>query len=225
MADLTKFVIFDCDGTLVDSQHAIAAGMEYAWQKEGLIAPSRQDLRRQVGLPLVEAISNLLPDGDIKQHHRMADNYRGSFSNPTVQILDDEPLFPHCIEILEKLYNDDIILGVATGKGGHGLKSTLKRHGIAKYFQNLKTADDGRGKPNPDILLDAMIEVGATANQSVMIGDTVFDIGAAVNAKIASIGVSWGYHETDELLSAGANIVIDDYQQLPDALNQIWKDC
>ncbi len=224
MAVLKKFVIFDCDGTLVDSQHAISAGMDYAWQKEGLIVPNRQELLRQVGLPLVEAIAILLPDGDIIQHQRMADNYRYSFTNPTAVIFEDEPLFPDCIEILEKLFDENIILGVATGKGLRGLKSTLNRHGIGKYFQNLKTADDGPGKPSPDILLDAMIEVGASPSQTVMVGDTVFDIGAAVNAKIASIGVSWGYHETEELLNAGANMVIDNYQQLPAALNQIWKD-
>ncbi len=223
MSSRVKFAVFDCDGTLVDSQHAIGAGMAYAWAQEALAVPSRLALRRQVGLPLEQAIANLHPDGDVDQHHRMAANYRNAFHDPSIHVMDDEPLFPGCVEVLDILLSQGVILGVATGKGMRGLKSTLERHGLTQYFKNLKTADDGPGKPNPLILLDAMAEVGASPAETIMIGDTVFDIGTAVNAKIASVGVSWGYHEPAELMQAGAAIIIDDYYELPKVLETIWE--
>jgi len=89
-----KFAVFDCDGTLVDSQHAIGAGMEYAWAEEGLAAPSRAELRRQVGLHLEEAIARLHPEGDAEQRQRMAENFRNAFHDPSIELMDDEPLFP-----------------------------------------------------------------------------------------------------------------------------------
>lgn len=223
MSSSVKFAVFDCDGTLVDSQHSIGAGMDYAWLQEGITAPSRLDIKRQVGLPLVEAIANLLPNGNPAQYQRMAESYRDSFNKAAINLVNEEPLFPGCIEILDQLRAEDVILGVATGKGHQGLRSTIKRHGLDGYFEVLKTADDGPGKPNPRILLDAMIEVGASPENTIMIGDTTFDITTAVNAEVASLGVSWGYHETEELLNAGAAMVIDFYHELPTALAKIWE--
>jgi phosphoglycolate phosphatase len=107
-------------------------------------------------------------------------------------------------------------LAVATGKSRRGLDATLARHGLEGRFMALKTADDGPGKPNPHMLLDAMAETGVTPDSTVMIGDTVFDIEMASNAQVRSIGVSWGYHDPDELRAAGAAGVIDEFGELAD---------
>jgi phosphoglycolate phosphatase len=115
-----------------------------------------------------------------------------------------------------------VLLGVATGKSRRGLEATLERHGLLDCFGSLKTSDDGPGKPNPTILLDAMRELGVEPENTVMIGDTVFDITMAANAKVTSIGVGWGYHEVSELKSAGAETTLQSFHQLEDSLRKIW---
>ena len=113
------------------------------------------------------------------------------------------------MEVLDRLDEAGVLLGVATGKSRRGLEATLDRHGLLERFVNLKTSDDGPGKPNPTILQDAMREVGAERENTIMIGDTVYDISMAVNAQVKPIGVNWGYHATQELEAAGAAAILD----------------
>lgn len=218
-----RFAVFDCDGTLVDSQHAIHAGMEHVWALEGLTPPDRASVRRTVGLPLLQAMMLLHPEGEDAQHRRMADSYRDAFHDPSIQLHDEEPLFENCAEILEALVADGVFLAVATGKGRRGLDATLRRHGLSGHFTVLKTADDGPGKPHPAILEDAMREVGADPRDTVMIGDTIFDMQLAMNAKTHGVGVSWGYHDPEELTSTGAVAVADHFNELPEILNRVWS--
>ena len=144
-------------------------------------------------------------------------------NDPTIKLHDSEPLFENCAEILSALAADGVILAVATGKGRRGLDLTLQQHGLSDHFTVLKTADDGPGKPHPAILEDAMREVGADPQQTVMIGDTVFDMQLAVNAKTHAVGVSWGYHDPHELKTTGATAVADHFNELPDILNRLWS--
>lgn len=218
-----RFAVFDCDGTLVDSLHHIVFGMQAAFEREGLSAPTRDEVARYIGLPLVTAMVEMLPDGDPDLHMRLADGYRQIVTEQDAIGREPAPLYPGCREALDELRDAGVLLGVATGKGRRGLVQTLADNGLDKHFIVTKTADDGPGKPNPDILLDAMAEVGAQAWETVMIGDTVFDVQTAVNARTLALGVSWGYHGDDELLQAGAAMIARQYEAVPQLLNDLWS--
>jgi len=218
-----RFAIFDCDGTLVDSVHSIVEAMSHAWTAEGLgTPPSGTQVRAVVGLQLVEAIGRLHPEGETGDHERLAEHYKSAFFDIRNRPDHHEPLYAGTKEVLDLLDSAGVLLGVATGKSRRGLQVTLERHGLLDRFVSLKTSDDGPGKPNPAILLDAMSELGVEAENTVMIGDTVFDMTMASNAKVAAIGVGWGYHDVGELKSAGAERVLSSFHELEDALRSIW---
>jgi phosphoglycolate phosphatase len=214
--------VFDCDGTLVDSQHNIVAAMTEAWRVFGLEPVTGGAVRRVVGLPLVDAIAILFPNGERRDHIALSDLYKNAFRNLRQQPDHHEPLYPGAADALNRLEADGVLLAVATGKSRRGLVATLDRHGLVGRFTVLKTADDAPGKPNPDMLLAAMGETGATPETTVMIGDTVFDIEMAVNARIPAIGVSWGYHDPAELVSAGANEIVERFGDVVRAVTGIW---
>ena len=213
-----RLAVFDCDGTLVDSQHAIVASMAAAFGAERLEPPEARLVREVVGLPLVEAIARLAPEADDDDHGRLAGHYQDAFKELRRRPDHEEPLYPGAVEALDALESMGLLLGVATGKGRRGLAMTLQRHGIEGRFATLKTSDDGPGKPHPDMLRLAMGDVGAEAADTVMIGDTTFDMSMAGAAGVAAIGVSWGYHATDALREAGAATIVERYEALPAAV-------
>ena len=217
------FVVFDCDGTLVDSAHLIIEAMSMVWVAEGLgVPPSDRDIRAIVGLQLIEIMRLLYPGGMVSDYERMAQRYKVSFSEIRNRQDYQEPLYEHTKEMIDALLRVGIKLGVATGKSRNGLKETLKKHGLLDHFVSLKTSDDGPSKPNPTILLDAMRELGVEPSDTVMIGDTVFDITMAKNANVAAIGVNWGYHDASDLSLAGAEVVLQSFLQLEETLQKIW---
>jgi phosphoglycolate phosphatase len=218
-----RLVIFDCDGTLVDSQHNIVAAMTEAFRTHGVAVPEPDSVRRVVGLNLIEAIVRLLP---VELQDRASDiggSYVEAFRVLRTRRDHEEPLYPGVVEVLDALDAPETILGIATGKSRRGLHSTLDRHGLRERFVVLKTADDGPGKPHPRILLDAMAEAGAAAESTAMIGDTVFDMRMARRAEAYAIGVGWGYHEAEELDAAGAHRVIESFGDLPETLETLWR--
>lgn len=221
---LPRLAVFDCDGTLVDSQHNIVAAMDAAFRAFGLEPVADAAVRRVVGLPLVEAIAALYPEGEAGEHERLSDFYKDAFRVLRQQPDHHEPLYPGTVEALDALERAGTLLAVATGKSRRGLLATLERHGLGARFVTLKTADDGPGKPNPHMLLDAMAEAGAAPEDTVMIGDTIFDIEMALAARTAAIGVSWGYHEPAELSAAGACHIIDAFGDLEGVLAGLWGD-
>jgi len=214
--------VFDCDGTLVDSQHNIVAAMTEAWRVFGLRPVAGAAVRRVVGLPLVDAIAVLFPEGERRDHIALSDLYKDAFREFRQRSDHHEPLYPGAVETLDTLDAAGILLAVATGKSRRGLIATLDRHGLADRFTVLKTADDAPGKPNPDMLLAAMEETGALPQTTVMIGDTVFDIEMAMNARTSAIGVSWGYHDPAELVSAGASGIVDRFDDVVEAVAALW---
>ncbi len=218
-----RLVVFDCDGTLVDSAHTIVAAMVETWRAYGLDRPpAPRAVREVIGLPLQEAIARLYPEGDAEDHRRLTAHYRNAFRTLREAPDHDEPLYPGVVEALDALARTEILLGVATGKSRRGLLATLRRHGLHERFAVLKTADDGPGKPNPDILLDAIAEAGAVPETTAMVGDTVFDMEMATKAGAAAIGVNWGYHEAEELHAAGARCVLRSFDDLLPALAGVW---
>jgi len=164
----------------------------------------------------------LFPDHDDETHHKMADLYRTEFRAMRLAGHVHEPLFDGTKEALTRLNERDWLLGVATGKAMRGLIPTLETHGLENQFVTLQTADRARGKPHPEMIEKALQETGVERDHTVMIGDTTYDIEMACNAKVHSIGVSWGYHSPEDLKAAGATAIIQHYSELDDALNQIF---
>ena len=216
-------MIFDCDGTLVDSARVIIEAMSMAWLAEGLGTPPSCNLIRSiVGLELVEGISRLHLEGDKATYHRLAKYYKEAYHKIRNSYELYEPLYNGAREAIETLHGAGIYLGIATGKSRSGLEATLARHDLLGWFVSLKTSDDGPGKPNPAILIDAMNELGVEREDTVLIGDTVFDMNMASNGNVTAIGVNWGYHDVKDLNLAGARIILSSFSQLNGALDTIW---
>lgn len=214
-----KLAVFDCDGTLVDSQANIIAAMADAFARAGLPPPDPHATRRIVGLSLTEAMAAMLPGGDSALMHELAEHYRQAFHRMRAAgQLAAEPLYPGVAAGLATLQARGWALGVATGKSDRGLALCLAHHGLSAQFVTLQTADRHPSKPHPAMLHAAIDEAGTSASETVMIGDTVFDMAMGRNAGARSIGVDWGYHEADELTAAGAERVVVSFDELLAAL-------
>jgi phosphoglycolate phosphatase len=209
-----KIAIFDCDGTLVDSQANICMAMEHAFEGAGRTPPLRQDIRRVVGLSLVESMRVLLPHADDKSHDELAEHYRGAFLNLRNNGLVDEPLYDGMAALLSELDEDGWNLGVATGKSDRGLIRCLDHHAITGLFVTLQTADRHPSKPHPSMVYQALADAGADARNAVVIGDTVFDIHMGRAAGTRTVGVNWGYHRVAELREAGADYIAESMDDL-----------
>lgn len=212
---MTRLAIFDCDGTLVDSQVNICRAMEACFTAHRIAPPSRDAIRRIVGLSLVPAIARLVPDGDDALHAAMADTYKQAFhAMRSDATLDPEPLFDGVAEAIEALLDTGWLLGVATGKSDRGLALILDHHGLTDRFVTLQTADRHPSKPHPAMLHAAIAEAGGDPARTAMIGDTSYDIAMAVAAGTHAVGVAWGYHDADELHAAGAHHVVSHAREL-----------
>ncbi|HET9810679.1 MAG TPA: HAD-IA family hydrolase [Sphingomicrobium sp.] len=202
---MTKLAIFDCDGTLVDSGATIYGALAETFEAHRLELPP--DCRRVIGLSLTEAMAALVPDADAGEHEALADTYKSCFFRARQRGEVEEPLFEGILELLDSLESDGWLLAVATGKSDRGLRHCLDRHGLHARFVSLQTADRHPSKPSPAMALAAMAEAGASRDQTIVVGDTSFDMAMAVAAGAAAIGAGWGYHDKDELISGGARAV------------------
>lgn len=215
-----RLAVFDCDGTLVDSQANIIRAMQSSFGRMALPHPDPHAVRRVVGLSLAEAMQALLPEAEAALHARLAEDYKHAFQRLRAdQQLDPEPLFDGIADLLAALEAEGWLLAVATGKSDRGLKRCLEHHGIHGRFVSLQTADRHPSKPHPAMLLQCLADAGVPAHQACIVGDTVFDIGMGVAAGVAAIGVDWGYHEADELVEAGAVGVARDAAHLKELLD------
>ena len=217
---MVSLILFDCDGTLVDSQYVIIETMHRTFRAKNLAPPTPEQVRSIVGLSLEVAMGNLAPDLDASDHHHLADLYKEHFA--TLRLAEDfsEPLFEGVGATLDKLKAGDTLLGVATGKSLRGLHMVLEHHGIRDRFVTLQTADFHPSKPHPSMIERALKETGAVPETTLMVGDTTFDMEMAVAAGVRPIGVSWGYHPSSTLVEAGAEIVLDHFEQVLDVLGQ-----
>ena len=221
-----RLVVFDVDGTLVDSQAHILAAMSYAFDAIGLPTPSREAVLSVVGLSLPLAVERLVPDLDTAHHAELVEHYMNSFAE--IRTRQDpaamSPLFPGARAALDRLLaRDDILVGIATGKSRRGLDHLLRTHGLTGAFVTEQVADFHPSKPHPAMLAAALEETGVAAANAVMIGDTSYDMEMACAAGVRRIGVGWGYHPVEQLIEAGADLVIDDFTALDGALAAIWE--
>jgi len=213
-----RLAVFDCDGTLSDGEAAVCAAMNAAFALHRLPPPSRNQVRRIVGLSLPQAMARLAPESPGEEQALLVDAYKDAFRQSRLDGTLREPLFDGVGSLLRGLKAAGWQLGVATGKSDRGLASTLAVHGLGDLFATLQTADRHPSKPHPAMLLAAMDEASAEPGDTVMIGDTVYDMEMAQVAGARALGVAWGYHEPDELLAAGAETVVQTPRELLDML-------
>ncbi len=209
-----RLVVFDCDGTLVDSQAAIGQSMASAFKDIGLPFPGNEVVKKVVGLSLHDAALLLLPEDQHALAGDLVVGYRKAFSALRQNDQVHEPLFPGVREMLQALRSENILMGVATGKGQKGLEKTLDGHGISDFFDTLQTADHHPGKPNPSMLFTAMNEVGVEAETTLFVGDTTFDIEMGKSAGVKTLGVSWGYHDPKALIESGAGAMLESMDEV-----------
>lgn len=219
-----KLAIFDCDGTIVDSQNGIYAAMLHAYGAVGLEPPKRCDTVSIIGLSLPEAFEVLAPDAGPTVRDDLARHYKQAFMEIRSDPAHTEPLFPRAGEVIAALAaRPDLRLGIATGKSTRGVRRLFDRERWHEHFDTVQTADDHPSKPHPSMIRTAMAEVGATAPRTVMIGDTTYDIEMARAAGVGAIGVTWGYHAADDLRAAGAHVLVDDYADIAAAIDTLIR--
>jgi phosphoglycolate phosphatase len=218
---MTRLVVFDVDGTLVDSQHLIVAAMSEAFEATGHPLPERERVLSVVGLSLHEAMIALAPHLAESETLRLADLYRDSFVAQRLAggTAAHAPLYPGAFAALTRLAAaDGTALGVATGKARGGLDHLFECFPIGHLFATTQTADAHPSKPHPSMLQAALAETGAEAGRSVMVGDTEYDVLMGRAAGMATVGVAWGYHPRARLVAAGADVIIDDFADIDAAL-------
>ncbi len=216
-----RLVIFDCDGTLVDSQHAIVDSMSLAFSSHGLAAPSRADVLGVVGLSLPEALAALAPGESEAVRRKLVAAYRDGTVIIREQKKHVEVLYDGVAATVAALIAcPETVLGIATGKSKRGVARLLAQEGWEGGFLTIQTADDHPSKPHPSMIHKAMADAGTAPRDTIMIGDTTYDMEMARNAGVGALGVAWGYHALESLTRAGAHAVVDTGAQLLGAIDQ-----
>lgn len=211
-----ELIIFDWDGTLMDSAARIVNCMIESFTEQGLEPPPAEQIRVQIGLGLEEAMRALRPGIDHEQLDQLMAGYRRRFlgdDNPT-----PTPLFEQAAAVVRRLHQRGLLLAVATGKSRRGLDRALGESGLGVYFQTTRCADETFSKPHPQMLLDILDELGLQAEAALMIGDTEFDLQMAHNAGMPALGVSYGVHDAERLLACQPLGLIHAIGELPDWL-------
>ena len=189
-------IVFDWDGTLMDSAGVIAGSIQAACRDLGLAVPSDQAARHIIGLGLREAIAHLLPSLPEVEYPQLVERYRHHFLSQDADI----PLFAGADDIVRNLHQAGFLLGVATGKGRQGLDRVLDQTGLRACFHATRCADECFSKPHPQMLEQLMDALGTTRQRTLMIGDTSHDLQMAQNAGVAALAVSYGAHPRADLL-------------------------
>lgn len=219
-----RLIIFDVDGTLVDSAAIILRSQYDTFARHGLVHPGREAGLGVVGLTLDIALAQLA--GLDAPDDALSETYKSVFNNFRTHLADypdlAEPLYPGVEAALARLAADPrSVLAIATGKSRRGADYLLDRHNWRALFKSVQTADDAPSKPDPGMILRAMAETGASPEQTVMIGDSTFDMMMAVSADVVPLGVTWGFQPSERLVEAGAQHLVTHYDDLVPLLDQI----
>jgi len=217
-----KLALFDYDGTIVDSAGMIVQGAIEAFRMCGLPDPDPQKVRENIGRPLTVALDVYMPVGYTVTPEQISEAYRSWYAEQGRLGLQNEPLYPGMVELIHELKSNDWLIGIATNKSRVGLTNGLAKHNLSNIFDITLSTDENIAKPNPAMALRAMKELGVEEKYSVIIGDTINDIGLGVNSGITSIGVTWGYNDRKLLISAGANHLVDNAQDLSKLMNKLF---
>ncbi len=201
-------ILFDCDGTLVDSHATIIHAMQCAIAQQGLPEPADDEVAAIIGLSLADAVAALMPEAG--KRGAVMEAFRQHYIAGEHELA----LYPDVVDTLKKLRRRGYWLGVVTGKSRSGLIRALEFFGISDMFYVLRTADCCPSKPHPAMVLECMQELGVRAAQTWVVGDAVVDIQMAASANVAALGVSFGPSMHAPLRSAGAYAVVDTFASL-----------
>lgn len=209
-----RLVVFDWDGTLIDSTYAITLAIERTCQLLGYPPPPAAQARSVIGLSLEMALRQAVPSVQASQVAQFAQVYQREYFS-----LDpDLRLFEGVSDLLQGLQQRQVEMAIATGKSRRGLDAGLQRHHLGHYFTHTRTAEETYSKPHPQMLEELIDAYGVSPAHVVMVGDTTFDIELAHNAGVDSVAVSYGAHGVSTLQSAKPTVLLDSVAQLQDWL-------
>jgi phosphoglycolate phosphatase len=191
-----ELVVFDWDGTLLDSAGAIVNAIKASCRDLDLPEPSDAQARHVIGLGLVDAMRLAVPELPAERYQEMVERYRFHYLSGDHQLT----LFDGVPDMLAGLRSAGHALAIATGKSRHGLDRALDHSGLRQYFQASRCADECHSKPHPQMLDELMVEFGMLPEQLVMIGDTSHDLLMASNARVDALAVTYGAHPHEHLL-------------------------
>ena len=217
-----KLALFDYDGTIVDSAIMIVEGAIAAFRMCGLPDPDPKKVRENIGKPLAIALDVYMPPGYNVKPEQISDAYRSWYAEQGRLGLQNEPLYPGMVDLINELKLNEWFVGIATNKSRIGLANGLAKHNLSDKFDITLSTDENIPKPNPAMAIKAMEELGVNKNSCVIIGDTINDIGLGVNAGITSVGVTWGYNDKKLLSSAGASYLVNNASELSTLMKTIF---
>lgn len=210
MSKRYDLIVFDWDGTVMDSTAIIAGSIQSACRDLGLTIPSDEAARHVIGLGLNQALRHAVPDAPEEMYEPLVARYRHHFLSQDEAI----PLFDGARETIAELFDAGYALGVATGKNSAGLKRALESSGMKHFFHATRTAEQTFSKPNPAMLFELMEELAVSAERTLMVGDTTHDLLLAQNAGVDVVAVGHGAHPPEQLLELKPLALLDDFVQL-----------
>lgn len=203
-------IVFDWDGTLMDSTEIIAGSIQAACRDLGLTVPSDEAARHVIGMGLAQALQYAVPDVPETLYEPLAERYRHHFLSQDQSI----PLYAGAAETVAGLHEAGHVLAVATGKSRRGLDRALQSSGLGPYFSATRTADEAFSKPHPAMLLEIMEELEMQPGRTLMVGDTTHDLQMAINAGVDALGITHGAHPEDQLSALSPLAMLDDFHEL-----------
>ncbi|MEE8151064.1 MAG: HAD-IA family hydrolase [Nitrosomonadaceae bacterium] len=215
MSKKFDLLVFDWDGTLVDSANVIVFSIQGAARDMGLTEPSNEEARHVIGLGLSEAMEYLFPNLPSQKLRLLSDRYRHHYLAHDKEI----SLYEGVIEIIKTLHAENFLLAVATGKSRAGLNRAFVSSGLGGYFHGSRCADETFSKPHPAMLLELMRQLGVETRRTLMIGDTTHDLQMAINANVSGLGVTYGAHSRKNLESLVPLACIESVMKLRSWLN------
>ena len=203
-------IVFDWDGTVMDSTAVIAGSIQAACSDLGLTVPDDETARHVIGLGLSEALRHAVPDAPESMYEPLVARYRHHFLIQDAAI----PLFAGARETIAELHGEGYWLGVATGKSRAGLDRVLESTGLKQYFHATRTADKTFSKPDPAMLFELLDELAVTAGRALMIGDTTHDVQMAQNAQVGVVAMGHGAHPPEQLRELNPLALVKDFAEL-----------
>ena len=217
-----KLILFDYDGTIVDSAKMIVKGAIEAFRKCGLPDPDPKKVKENIGKTLAVALKVYAPRGYQVDPEKISKAYREWYAEQGKLGLQDEPLFEGMDVLINKLKtNENYLLGIATNKSRIALNNGLKKHELTDLFDITLSTEEANPKPDPDMAQIAMKRFNISNKNTIMIGDTISDIGMGVSANINTIGVSWGYNNVELLRESGASFIVNNAEELYARIKEI----
>lgn len=215
---MIELIVFDWDGTLMDSEARIVQSMTEAFLDQAIEVPPPSAIREVIGLDLHHAVGRLNPDLDARAIDRIAAGYRRLYP---ASLGIPSPLFEGARDTLDELSRHGIQLAVATGKSRRGLDRAMHETGVAHYFTATRCGDETRPKTHPAMLLEILNETGVIPSRAIMVGDTEFNLETAAAASILGAAVTYGAHPKSRLLGLNPVVVVDTLRELPGEIKRL----